>query len=95
MTPKATHIFWFFYLLAILIGLILLSSCSSIDSALIAELAKDQASFCARADTRGGLGSLIAPAGGYGQGTLEFCRSNHPGAKVILGPDGSITIEHK
>jgi hypothetical protein len=72
-----------------------LGGCSSaLTPELIQALAQDNASFCARADTRGGVGSLMSPAGGYGQATLELCRSQMPDARIILGADGSITIEH-
>ncbi len=67
---------------------------------LIKELAKDNASFCARAGVRGGAGAVAivpapVPSGGYGSAEVEFCRSNHDGATVKLSPDGSISIEHK
>lgn len=78
----------------LLITLLILPGCSSLTPELIEALAKDNASFCARADTRGGVGSIVAPSGGYGQATLEFCRSNRPNTKVTLSSDGSISIEH-
>ena len=73
-----------------------LASCSNmLTPELVAELAKDSASFCAHGDVRGGAGGIIGGAtGGYGQSTLGFCRSNTAEAKVTLGPDGSISIEH-
>jgi len=75
---------------------VLLAGCSAIDADLINALAKDNASFCAQADTRGGAGALAmaAPGGGYGQATLSFCRSNRPNARISLTADGSISIEH-
>ena len=83
-------------ILGIMLGVLLLSGCSSfLTPELIKELAKDNASFCAQSDIRGGVGTIVAPAGGYGQGTLSFCRSNHEKAKVTLTPDGSISIEHQ
>ena len=85
----------------VLICAIMLGGCSlPLTPELIAELAKDNASVCARAGVRGGAGMatiapIPVPAGGYGSAELEFCRSNFPGAKVTLAPDGSISIEHQ
>jgi len=62
---------------------------------LIQALAKDNASFCASSDIRGGVGGVTIGTGGYGQAVLAFCRSNHEGATVTLKPDGTISIEHK
>lgn len=67
---------------------------SSLTPELIRELAIDKASFCARGDIRGGVGTLMSPSGGYGQSTLSFCRSNQANAKITLKPDGEITIQH-
>ena len=81
--------------LALLIFTCLVTSgCASLSPELIEALARDDASICARADTRGGVGSIMAPSGGYGQATLELCRSRFPNAKVTLHADGSISIEH-
>lgn len=71
------------------------AGCSSLSPELVAALAKDNASFCALSDVRGGAGAVIGAAGAYGQGTFGFCRSNRDGAVVKLAPDGSISIEHK
>jgi len=79
------------WLLAVILSL---SGCSALTPDLINALAKDTASFCFSSDVRGGVGTLLTPGGGYGQGTTSFCRSNQPSAKVTLLPDGSITIEH-
>jgi hypothetical protein len=83
--------------LVVSVGILLLGlgGCSSISPELVAELAKDNASFCFTSDIRGGAGSIAAPTGGYGQGTLSFCRSRQANAKVTLGADGSISIEHR
>ena len=77
--------------LAILLSL---SGCSTLTPELINALSNDPASFCALMDTRGGVGSIVAPAGRYGQATLTFCRSAMPNAKITLHTDGSISIEH-
>ncbi len=71
-----------------------IGGCTTISPELIQALAGDPASVCFRADTRGGVGSIVAPAGGYGQATLELCRSQMPDARITLGADGSISIEH-
>jgi hypothetical protein len=68
--------------------------CSLLTPELIAALSKDTASFCAQSDIRGGVGTILTPAGGYGQSTLAFCRSNYPDSLVTLKPDGSISIQH-
>jgi hypothetical protein len=75
-------------------ALVLTGGCSFLTPELVAALSKDNASFCASSDVRGGVGSVLAPAGGYGQGTFAFCRSNFPNASVSLKPDGSIAIQH-
>ena len=74
--------------------LLAMNGCSSLTAEMIAALSKDNASFCALNDIRGGAGAIIGAAGGYGQGTFNFCRSNHANAKITLSPDGSISIEH-
>lgn len=65
---------------------------------MVRELAKDEASFCARAGARGGAGggglAMGALSGAYGSGEFAFCRSNHDGATITLGADGSISIKH-
>lgn len=84
-----------------LVGIVVLTGCTvPLTPELIKELAKDNASFCAKAGVRGGAGAVAIvpapiPSGGYGSAELEFCRSNHAGAKVTLAPDGTISIEHK
>lgn len=72
-----------------------LSGCSVLTPELIQALSNDTASFCFTSDIRGGVGTLLTPGGGYGQGTTSFCRSNQPNATVTLSPDGSISIEHQ
>ena len=73
-----------------------LTSCVTLDDKLVNALAKDDASFCASTDIRGGVGSVVGGAGGgYGQSTLSFCRSNHANATVTLKPDGEISITHE
>lgn len=76
-----------------------LTGCATIDADLVRELAKDSASFCGRAGASGGAGAggLAAGAltGGWGTGEMAFCRSNRDGAKVVLGADGSVSIEHR
>lgn len=81
---------------------VFLAGCSSVlTPELIAELAKDSASFCAHTDLHGGMGggaftpAPVVPMAGYGSATLSFCRSNHDGASVKLGADGSMSIEHQ
>jgi len=61
---------------------------------LIHELANDDASICITTDLRGGTGGLAAGIGGYGQGTTTLCRSKFPNAKLVVKPDGSMSIEH-
>lgn len=74
---------------------LLLAGCSTLSPEVIEALAKDQASFCGTQDIRGGTVGLMAAAGGYGQGTLSFCRSNQPEARVKVNPStGEISIEH-
>ena len=65
---------------------VFLSGCAVLDADMVKELAKDNASFCAR---------FVASVSLKGSGELAFCRSNHDGAKVTLGADGSLSIEHK
>ena len=85
--------------LVLLASVVFCSGCATLDADMIRELAKDHASFCAKAGARGGGGGggLMAGAmtGGYGSGEFAFCRSNHDGATVTLGADGSLSIEHK
>ena len=72
-----------------------LSGCATLDADFINALAKDDASFCASVDIRGGAGGIIGGAtGGYGQSTLAFCRSRKNNASVALNPDGSMSIQH-
>lgn len=79
--------------------LFLLQACTTLDADMIRALATDNASFCARSGVSGGAGGggLVAGAltGGWGQADFAFCRSNHDGATVELGADGSMRIEHK
>lgn len=88
-------------ILVLICGLIMLGGCSlPLTPELVEALSHDTASFCAKAGVRGGAGAATlapvpVPAGGYGSADLEFCRSNFPGAKVTLAPDGSISIEHQ
>lgn len=78
-----------------LLGLVLLSSCSSLTPEMIEALAKDDASVCISTDVRGGAGAVAGvPTGGYGQATGNLCRSKMPNAKIELKPDGSISIQH-
>ena len=78
---------------------LMLSGCVTLDADMIRALAADSASFCAKAGAFGGAGGggLAAGAltGGYGQTDFAFCRSNHAGAEVSLGADGSMAIKHK
>ncbi|MFA6082643.1 MAG: hypothetical protein WC773_04540 [Patescibacteria group bacterium] len=78
----------------LLVSLLVFPGCSILSPELIEALSKDTASLCALQDIRGGAGAIIGAAGGYGQGTLSFCRSNYPDALVTLKPDGSISIQH-
>ena len=71
-----------------------LSGCVTLDDKLVNALAKDDASFCASTDVRGGVGTITAPSGGYGQATLKLCRSRMPGAELTLGEDGSMSIKN-
>lgn len=75
------------------------SSCATLDADMIRALGQDSASFCVRSAAMGGAGGggLMAGTltGGWGQGEFAFCRSNHDGATVKLGTDGSLSIEHK
>jgi len=73
---------------------LILGGCSSLSPELITALSKDNASFCALSDVRGGAGAVIGAAGAYGQGTFAFCRSNRPNAIVTLKPDGEMSITH-
>ena len=83
----------------LLVSVLLCSGCATLDADMIRALSQDQASFCARAGASGGAGGggLAAGAvtGGWGQGDFAFCRSNHDGATVKLGTDGSLSIEHR
>ena len=83
--------------LAVSILLALASSgCVTLDVEMIRALAADSASFCAYSSLNGGAGGLATGAvGGYGQADFAFCRSNHNGATVHLGADGSLSIEHR
>lgn len=69
------------------------------DADMIRALSQDSASFCARAGAQGGAGggglAVGALSGGWGSGEFAFCRSNHAGAVVKLGADGSLSIEHR
>jgi L-aminopeptidase/D-esterase-like protein len=81
--------------LLLALSLFVAGGCSPISPELVQALAKDNASFCAMGDIRGGAGAISMPApGGYGQGTLAFCRSNRANARLTVLPDGSISIEH-
>jgi hypothetical protein len=71
-----------------------LGGCSSISPELLHELAQDDASLCFTTDIRGGVGTITAPSGGYGQSTLSLCRSKMPDARVSVSPEGAISIEH-
>ena len=78
------------------VGLALgLTGCNALTPALVKALAEDDASFCATADVRGGVGSVVAPSGGYGQSTVSFCRARKDGATITLQADGSISIHHE
>ena len=86
--------------LAVCVVLLLgLPACTTLDADMIKALAADSASFCARSGVAGGAGGsglmVGALTGGYGQADFAFCRSNHDGAKVVLGSDGSMSIEHR
>ena len=70
------------------------TGCVSLSPELVQALARDNASFCASADLRGGVGSLLNPAGGYGQSTLRLCRSNKENATITMTQDGSISIQN-
>ena len=73
----------------------LLGGCSAtLTPELIAALAKDEASFCATTDVRGGVGTLAAPSGGYGQATFSFCRSNKDNATLSVSPDGALSLKN-
>jgi len=74
--------------------LLALSGCTQLTPELVHELARDNASVCVTSDIRGGVGSIVAPSGGYGQGTFSMCRSMRPDARIKLSPDGTISIEH-
>jgi hypothetical protein len=80
----------------LLITTLSMPGCTFLTPELIHALASDSASFCALSDVRGGAGALVmpAPSGGYGQGTLVFCRSNRANARLTVLPDGAISIEH-
>jgi len=77
------------------IGLgMLLSGCFSLTPEMIAALAKDNASFCAKLEASGGAGALsMVPTGGYGASSLMFCRSMQANARVSITKD-SIVIQH-
>lgn len=80
----------------ILAGLILmagLAGCSPLNAELVKALAKDDAAVCVASDIRGGAGMVAGvPSGGYGQGTLNFCRSNKANSKLEIKPDGSMSV---
>lgn len=78
----------------ILISSLGFTSCTSLSPELITALGQDDASFCATTDIRGGVGSLLNPAGGYGQATLSLCRSNKDNAELSIGPDGTLSIKN-
>ena len=66
---------------------------------MIEALGKDPASFCLSSGVSGGAGGAgfgmgVVGSGGYGQGTLNFCRTNQPNSQVELKADGSISITH-
>lgn len=46
------------------------------------DLASDQASLCASGE-----------AAYVGQGKMRVCRANAPGTRVLMGPDGTMTLE--
>lgn len=72
-----------------------LSGCVALTPDLVKELAKDDATFCANIDVRGGAGSIAGvPTGGYGQSTAVFCRSKMEDAQIETKPDGSMSIRH-
>jgi hypothetical protein len=76
-------------------SLLAVSGCVTLSPELVRELAKDDASFCASADVRGGAGGIVGGAtGGYGQGTLRLCRSNKDNAKMSIAPDGTMSIQN-
>lgn len=78
---------------------IVLTGCSQLSTELVEALAKDSASICLKSSVSGGGAGMVAgppgmiPAGGYGQAELLLCRSNQPGSKLTINPDGSILIE--
>jgi hypothetical protein len=82
--------------LTLAVSILFCSGCATLDADMIRALAQDSASFCARSGISGGAGGLATGvAGGYSQADFAFCRSNHDGATVKLGADGSLSIEHK
>jgi L-aminopeptidase/D-esterase-like protein len=70
-----------------------LMGCTTISPEMVEALSKNDASVCASGDVRGGAGAVAGvPSGGYGQGTMTFCRSGKPNAKLEIKPDGSMSI---
>jgi hypothetical protein len=86
------------HVLALLSALCLvfgLSGCVQLSPELVQALSKDDASFCASLDLRGGAGMIAGmPSGGYGQGTMNLCRSNKDNAKLSIAPDGTMSIQN-
>ena len=80
---------------AVVVLVLGLAGCTALSPELVEALAKDDASFCATADIRGGVGSVVAPSGGYGQSTISFCRARKDAATITLQADGSISIQHE
>ena len=87
--------------LAVLVSLLLSASgCAlNLTPEMVQALSKDPASFCITSGASGGAGGAgfgagLVGSGGYGQATLNFCRTNQPGSEVQLKPDGSISITH-
>jgi hypothetical protein len=76
-------------------SLLATSGCSQLSPELVAALSQDNASLCVTTDVRGGAGGMVGGAtGGYGQGTLTLCRTSHPGATLLVKPDGTVFIKH-
>ena len=84
----------------LLLTLSLLAGCSvPLTAEMLQALKNDPASMCVIANAHGGAGSapfvpVPVPAGGYGAANLVLCRTNEPGSKIVLAPDGTLTIEH-